>query len=267
MSALEIAVRSLRSYRRTLLVWVVAVGALGALQVLFWPAFRDQAEQLDQLVESLPAALRAFVGGRDLLTPEGFLNSRFSSIFPLLFAVYATFRMSSETAGEEQDGGFELILAAPVARWQLLLGKFGATVAVLVAVTTGLGLLAAVAAVTVDLGVPVVRILASTAAMALLGIAFAGVTLAVAGLTGRRGTSLGAGAGLAVAASVFYSFAPLVPALEDWRWLSPFTHAIGYDPLSNGLDLGRSLILVTIAVVGATVGAVAFERRDVGTAT
>lgn len=267
MRSLEIAWRSLRSYRRALVAWVLAVGALGFLQVMFWPTFEASGEQMRQLIETLPAALRAFVGTQDLLSPEGFLNSRFSAIFPLLFSVYAAFRVSTETAGEEQDGGFELVLGAPVARWELLAGKFLASTVVLLTVTTGLGLLTALGAVIVDLGIPILRILASTTAMALLGLAFAGITLAVAGVTGRRGVSLGVGAGLAVAASVFYSFAPLVPALEPWRWLSPFTHAVGYDPLSNGLATGGSLVLLGVAAAGATIGVVAFGRRDIGTHT
>lgn len=79
--------------------------------------------------------------------------------------------------------------------------------------------------------------------------------------------TLGVGAGLAILADVFYTFAPLAPPLEAWRPLSPFTHAIGYDPLTNGLAASSSAVLVAIALAGLRLGLIAFERRDVGVET
>lgn len=263
MNVLRIAGRSLRSYRRPLLVWTLSLAALGLLTVLFWPAVRD-ATGLEDLIASLPEALRALIGSDDLLSPEGFLNSRLNSIFPLLITVYAAFRVASETAGEEQAGGFELVLGAPVHRYELLLGKALAVGVAIVVLMTGTGLAMALGGVVVDLGVPVVRLLAATTALALLGLAFGAVTFAVAGVTGRRGVSLGVGAGLAVSLYVLYGFAPLVPALDGLRPLTPFDHAIGYDPLSNGLEGFGSLVLGAITVLGIAAGLVGFERRDVG---
>lgn len=266
MNALRVALRSLRSYRRPLLIWAAAVGALGFMQVLFWPAFESTAGQgLEELTANLPEALQALIGEQDLLSPEGFINSRFSSVFPLLIAVYAAFRATNETAGEEQDGRFELLLGAPLARWELMVGKFLAVAVAVAVIMFGLGVLTSVGAVLVSMDIALVRILAATTAMTFLGWAFAGIAFLVAGATGSRGMTLGVGAGAAVALFVWYSFAPLVDALEPWRPLSPFDHAIGYDPVRNGLQLGGSSVLLAIALLGLAVAIVTFARRDVGT--
>lgn len=207
---------------RPLAIWVLALGALAALQVLFWPSVR-QASGLEELVRSLPQALRAMIGTEDLLSPEGFLASRLNSVLPLLITVYAAFRVSTETAGAEQERAFEILLSTPVARWEILLGRFLAVSASVLALMLGTRVAMVAAAKTVDMPIGAGKIVSTVLALALLGIAFAGITLAVAGATGARGVSLGSGAGTAVGTFVLYSFAPLVPELEPLRPSRPST--------------------------------------------
>lgn len=262
MNVLTVAGRALRTYRRPLAVWVVALGVLGAVQVLFYPSIR-QASGIEDLIANLPEAMRALIGTDDLLSPEGFLGSRLNSVFPLLITVYAAFRVSSETAGAEQSREFEILLGTPLARWELLLGRFVAVAASVLALMLGTGVAMVVGAATIDMDIGADRIMATSLALGLLGIAFAGLTVAVAGATGRRGVALGAGAGTAVGSFVLHSFAPLVPDLEPLRPYTPFDHAIGYEPLVNGLEPFGSAVLVAVALAGLAVGLVAFERRDV----
>lgn len=260
-AALEIARRSLVSYRRPLLVWMLALVAMALLLTLFWPSVRD-ASGLDELIESLPEALRAMMGTTDLLSPEGFLASRLNSIFPLLITVYAAFRVASEIAGEEQRGGFEILLGTPTPRTSVLLGGFLAvvvSVAALMAALT-LGLVAGAAAVSMEISY--VNVVAAASALALLGVTFGALTLAVAGATGRRGASLGTGAGLAVGGFFLYSFAPLVPELEGLRPFTLFDRALAAEPLRHGFATADALVLVVVTVIAVTVAVVTFRRRD-----
>lgn len=262
MSAIaEVVARSLRSYARPLLVWIAAMGAIGLVLALFWPAIRD-ATGLEELVANLPEAMRAMIGTEDLLSPAGFLNSRLNSIFPLLITIYAAFRITDETAGLEERGGFEVVLGTPLPRASLLTAKFVTVVICVFALmtATGLALVAGAAIVSMPLGAG--RIMGATTALALVGTAFAGVTVAVAGITGRRGITLGTGAGLAVGLYFLYTFAPLVPALETLRPFTLFDQALGYDPLANGLRVAESLVLLAVAILGLLVGLVVFRRRD-----
>lgn len=262
MNTLAIAARALRSYRRPLAVWMLALAALGATQVLFWPSIR-QAPGLDDLVRSLPEALRALIGTDDLLSPEGFLASRLNSVFPLLITVYAAFRTSTETAGAEQDRAFEILLATPLARWELLAGRFLAVATSVLALMLATGAAMAAAAVAVAMPIGVGRIIATAVALGLLGVAFAGLTVAVAGATGARGVALGVGAGSAVGLFVLHSFSPIVPELGRLRAFTPFDHAIGYEPLVHGLEPFGSAVLLGITAAGLAIGLVAFQRRDV----
>lgn len=263
MNALVITRQRLRVYRRPMLLWTASLAALGALTVLLWPSVRD-ASGLEELMAGLPEAMRALIGTQELTSPEGFVNSRLASVFPLLITVYAAFRVADEVAGEEQQGGFEIVLGHPIGRGELFLGTAAAVAVAVAVLMTGTGLAMAAAGAVVDIGIPLHRMLAATTALTLLGWSSLGIALAVAGATGRRGLTLGVGIGLSVALYVLYSFAPLVPALEGARDWTTFGHALAYDPLSNGLQLTGTLVLLAVTVVGSAVGTLAFQRRDIG---
>lgn len=261
MAVLEVARRSLRSYRRPLLVWILALAAMGLVLTLFWPSMRD-ASGLEDLIDSLPEAMRALMGTDDILSPEGFLGSRLNSVFPLLITVYASFRVASELPGEEQRGGLEILLGTPLSRTELLLGRFLAVVASVVALMAATGAALAAGATIVSMDISYSNIFAAAVALSLVGIAFGAIALAVAGVTGQRGATLGTGAGAAVGAFFLYSFAPLVPVLE---WVRPFTlfeQALANEPLRNGLDLPGAGVLLAVAAAATGVAVAAFRRRD-----
>jgi hypothetical protein len=183
VKALVIAAQRLRVYRRPLLVWTVSLAALGAFTVLAWPAVRD-ASGLEELVANLPEAMRALVGSDDLTSPEGFVNSRLASVFPLLITIYAAFRIADEVAGEEQAGGFEVLLGHPLARWELVAGVAAAVAVSVGVLMAGTGVAMVLAGAVVDIGIPLGRMLAATTALTFLGWSSLGIALAVAGATG-----------------------------------------------------------------------------------
>ena len=55
-------------------------------------------------------------------------------------------------------------------------------------------------------------------------------------------------------------------ALAPWREIAPWGWALGGDPLVNGAEIWRYLLLGGPAVLLAFVGALAFERRDIRSA-
>lgn len=262
MKVVAVTALALRLYRRPLVIWVLALGSLGALQVLFWPSIR-QASGLEDLVRSLPEALRAMIGTDDLLSPEGFLASRLNSVFPLLITVYAAFRSSTEPAGAEQERAFEILLSTPVARWEILLGRFLAVSASVLALMLATG---AGDGGRSEGGGHAYRSREDHVYGRRPGPAWDRLRRYHAGCRGgHRGSRCLAGfrgGDCGGYLRPLYSFAPLVPELEPLRPLTPFDHAIGYEPLVNGLEPFGSAVLLAIALVGLVAGLAAFERRD-----
>lgn len=156
-------------------------------------------------------------------------------------------------SGEVERGTLPLLLTYPVARWQVLLGKMAAHLAVLtLAVVTGYGL-AAGAALLADpsakAGLPaLVRLMWSSV---VLGATFLGAGYALSSLARRPSGAAGLAVGLWLALVVLYDLGLLAAIVADnGGWFT--THAFPVALLANPADAFR---LFNLAASGATAAA------------
>lgn len=249
-----------RTQRRSLALWALALAAVTAMYISFYPSIGGA--DMDQMIANLPEGVVTALGYDQIGTPGGYLSSTvYDLLGPILLLVFAIANGARLIAGEEEDGSLELDLTAPISRRRLLLERLAALwldvvllVGVLVIVT-----LVFVAALGIEVGA--VEILAGASGLLLLVLGFGTVALAVGALTGRRALALGVAAGLAVVAYMLNAIGPTVGA--DWMTtVSPFGWYLGEDPLINGFDLGGLALLACIPIVAAAVALVTFDRRD-----
>ncbi|MGZ4595606.1 MAG: ABC transporter permease [Actinomycetes bacterium] len=257
--------KTLRDHRHGILGWGLGLWLMSAFEIAVYPSVRDQGERMQALVESYPAAVKAFFGlSADFTRGSGFLEAElFSLMVPLVTVAVGVGFGAGATAGEEERGTLDLLLSMPVSRRRVVLEKALAILVAITAVGAGLAVTLVVGSAWLDMGVPVGRVLTGCLSAVLLGAAFGAIALAVAAATGRRGLAAGVAVALALAAYLLHALSPLVAGLRPWRRLSPFTWYAGDGPLTHGLQADHALALVALAVAGALVGAVAFDRHDV----
>jgi ABC-2 type transport system permease protein len=100
----------------------------------------------------------------------------------------------------------------------------------------------------VDLEIGFGRLLAASLSVGVLALLFGALALA---------------AGLAVSAWIFDGLAQAVDALEPWRPLTPYYHALGQNPLREGTPWAGWAILTAATAVFVVCAGVGLERRDV----
>lgn len=261
----SVALKTLRDYRRSLVWWSLGIVGFVALYAAIYPTVQDLPD-IDELLDSYPEALRAFIGatdGLDFSSPEGYLQTEaFSFLLPLLLLVFGIGAGAGAIAGEEERGTIELLLGAPVRRRRIVVEKALA----LGAATAGLGLVLWLSlwlgALAAGMEISALDLAAGSVSVVLLGLAFTMLALLVGAATGSRALALALPAALALAAYVLDSMAAIVEELEAVQPLSPFYLYRAGEPLRNGLDPVHALALLGLAVVFALLAAPAFERRD-----
>ena len=257
--------KTLADTRRALVWWSIGLVGLVAMLIAVYPSIRDNPD-LNELVESYPDALKAFIafgGAVDYASGAGYLGSElFSFMAPLLLLVAAIGAGARATAGEEERGTLDLLLANPLSRRRLVLEKLGALVAeiALLSVVLWLALLVGVELASMD--VSAAHLAAATAGAALLAIGFGAIAMLAGAISGHRAVAVGVPAAGAVAAYLVSSLAAIVDALRPFRQASPFYHYVASDPLRSGLELGHTGFLVGVTAVAAVAAVVAFDRRD-----
>lgn len=262
----SVLAKTLRDQARGLLGWSISLALLVAMYVAIWPTVRDEPSMSDFL-DQMPEAFRSLFAssGADMSTPTGYVQVELLSFMaPIAVLMYAIGAGAGAVGAEEDRHTLDLLLSNPVSRSRVILDKF-------LAMSAGTFLLAAVMGVAlvaegrlVDLDLAVSTVAATMLHLALLGVVFGSLALALSASTGRTGISRGVPAVVAVVAYVVNGLAPLVEWLERIQKLSPFYQYIGHDPLRQGLDGGSLAISTTTALVLLALAVLGFRRRDVG---
>jgi ABC-2 type transport system permease protein len=260
--------KTLRDARRAIAWWTLGLAAMTALMIAVYPSVRDNPD-LNKLVEDYPDAFKAFfgLGGEvDYTSAVGYLNSElFSFMVPLLLTIAAIGAGARATAGEEERGTLDLLLANPLSRRRLVLEKVAALAAELALLALALWLSLLVGTELTGMQVTAGHLAAATLTAALFAFAYGVIALLLGAATGRRGVATGVAAAAAVAAYLLSSLAELVDALKPIRVASPFYHYAAGEPLRAGMSAGHAGLLVLLACLAAVAAAVAFDRRELST--
>ena len=254
--------KTLTDQRRALIGWAFGMAALVLLYASFYPSIKGNAS-LNEYFDSLPDAVRNMVGRMDFSSPTCYLQSEvFSIMGPLLLMILAIGAGARATAGEEEHGTLDLLLANPIPRRRVALEKFGAMVAATAGVGVVLWASVAVFGPLFGLRLSLVHLGEAVLSAVLLALGFGAGAFTMGCWRGKRGLAIAVVSSVAVVTYLFNVLAPSVEAIHSLQKLSPFYYYIGNDPLRNGLDPVHALVLAAIIVVMLGLALLAFERRD-----
>lgn len=246
--------------------WVLVFALLVVSTVAFWPAFKGSTA-LNDALHVLPQAMLEAFGLEDFVSPAGYLRGGlYEIIVPLMFAVAGVMFANSSTAVEEDAGRLEIVLAQPITRRAFMVARSLAVLAWLAVLAVVVLASQLVSDAAFDLEIDPARVVSTIVLCALLGAFFAGLAIAIAGVSARPGLVLAIGLGLALVGYLVSALFPLSDLLAPWRQLSPWEWALGGDPLVNAAEPWRYAALALPALLLTIVGIVAFDRRDIRSA-
>lgn len=258
----SILLKTLRDMQGQTLAWCLGMIAISAANVLLYPTVQS-FPGLISFLENMPPAFKAMVGDvRAMAQLEGFLRVKVFDALPLLLSIFVISQGSSLIAGEIEGKSLDLLLARPVARWRVVMAKFGALLLASLAIVlaTALGLAICVQIIKAD--VTTAYLVKSSLNSLPLSWFFGALALLGSCLLARaRQAALIAG-GVVIASYVFETLRLLSPSIRHLDELSLFAQqkaGLTLDGAVHGgpiaLQLGLMLLLVVLAMV-------VFQRKD-----
>ena len=256
--------------RKTAIFWWTLSSVLLAVVILaLYPSIRNQAQQLDQVINQLPNGIRQLKSGGTAIVnvadPVQFLNSQlFYITLPILWIILAVTRGSAALGRDEQNHTLELALARPVSRTGLLFAKV-ASLLIEFVIVGGLTLLTVVlAAPLFGMHVGTERLAVATAYTILFCLSFGLIAFA---LQAAGGLTRRASSAIAVIASfggyLLASLSPLTHWLENPAKFAPY-HYFSPDKILNGQPAhGLDAYLIGTIIVTALVSYFGFRHRDI----
>lgn len=261
----DVCLKTLRDQRRSLVGWVVGIVLIVLMYAAIWPSIKGQPS-LSDFLDQMPEAFRSLfaTSGADMSTPTGYIQIELMSFMgPILVLLYSVTQGTAAVAGEEDRRTLDLLLTNPVSRTQVLLEKA-------VALVTGTVLLAAITGLSLvlignlwDMDLPPGLVAAAMLHLALLGLVFGALALAIGAATGRTALARGIPAFVAVVAYMVNGLGGMVSWLEPLQRYSPFYQYIAHDPLRHGVSWSAVLVALAEVVVLVAIAVWGFRRRDV----
>jgi len=256
---------TLQQRKSSIIWWCVGIIFFVFLTLVFYPTINSQSAQLNKSFDQIPqTAKQLFTDTSDLFSPIGYLSSQiFYLMMPLILGVLAISLGASLVGKEEHDTTIELLLARPISRTKLLLGKSLAGLAVVLIVGGTSIIFTAVMCRLVGLEVAVMYILEAGLLATLLALSLGVVAFMLTAL-GRAGRA--AGIGLAAAFALGgYILASLSSSITWLRWpakIFPFNYYHSSELLSGNYNWANAIYFVAVIVACLVISWLAFRRRD-----
>ena len=232
--------------------WGIGIGVYGALIAASAEAFAAGIAQIRGISE----LIARLYPGVDIGSPSGVLQLGFFAFGTLLTGLAATSFVGG-WAGDEANRRLDLVLSTPVARSRW-------------AVTSGLGVMAAIALTVVVVGVfiglsvagpggDVATPLVGLGVLALYAAAVAGIGLGAGGLI-RAGIAVPV-AGAVVISSYLLEVIGNILRLPNWVLQLSLNHHLG-QPMAGRFDGPGLVLLAVLAVGGLAISTWGLRRRD-----
>jgi len=250
--------------------WSVGIVSLITLTLGFYPSFRDQADDFNEMIEKMPEGIKSLIGmggGVEPLSPIGYLSHEiFAFVLPSILMIGAV-GLGSAVAGDEEHGLLETMYSLPISRHRLVLERLGAA-AVLLSTIAGVACAATlVTSRVVDLDVGVGAVVWATVTALALTLAIGSISLFVGGWTGRRSPAIATGTTVAIAGYIITSLAEAgIDFFRAIRFLSVFSLYNVVDVLRTGTPRWSLLGLAAVSVGFAGLAIIGIGRRDLRSA-
>lgn len=265
---LSLIIQTVKKRRNLLLSCTAIAVSFVWMMVAVFPSFSGKAEQMTKAFENYPdAMLKAFNIEMDsfLTSLEGFLaGENFSIMWPIILIVLALAFASSTIAGEIDRGTIEILLAQPISRIKIFLSKYFAGLIMLLIFVFASVFSAVPLALLYNVDFNLQSYLAISILGTLFGFSILGISIMFSSIFSEGGKASSAVGGILIlmyALNIIAAFKESLGNLKYFSFFYYFDHNAAM--LHNQIDAAAAIVFLSVGIVCASIGAVAFVKRDI----
>jgi len=249
--------------RGQIIGWGLALAAYALIVAPLYDTAVRMRGQIEELVQTLPPQFMALIGGLDtLFNPAGFLDARYFMFLPLILGIFAAIIGSGLLVSDEENGTLDLILAHPVRRAELFIGRWLAFAAALIGILliAWLGLVVGTSLSSIKLDG--LKALAPFASLFAVTFWFAGLALLLSMILPSRRLAASASSLVVLASFFITTLSSISSDLSGFAAWSPITAYQGGKAITN-FDTSKFFGLCLVAIIFGALGLWLFQRRDI----
>lgn len=244
--------------------WSIAIAGFIFVNMIFYPSFKNEADQLKESFNNIPDSVLQLLGGStDFFSPVGYLNGQIYFIMlPLLLGILSISLGSKLLASEEQDKTIESLLARPVSRSKLLLAKAMSGISILSLASIVAWLSVALLAIAVDLDVSFAAITQASLVCFLLCLSFGAVAYALTAIGLNQGISIGLTTIFAFGGYIIGSLSGTIQWLDTPSKLFAFSYYNSEQILRGTYNWSNLIFFISLIIVAGSISWYYFKGRD-----
>jgi ABC-2 type transport system permease protein len=257
-----LAAHDLRKRWRSIVIWGVALGAVGALYVALYPTMKHF---MDEFVKQAPESLRNWMGvAGTTMSVEQWVGMKFLNLFVPVSLPFLVMLIGARTvAGNEERRALDLQLSNPVRRWQVIVASAVTMAVSLVGVLAIIWVFTYVTAPIAGVDLHPGLLAAAMAVLLPFCLLFGTFSLLLSTVVRRSFLATTIPAVILVVMYLLESLAQSIKSVEPARVFSLFYHlgnAIGGD-----IHTLAALLMLAGACILSGGAIVAFAKRDIYT--
>lgn len=247
--------------RWVMVAWFVGMMFMAWLTMIFYPVLKTS---FGTTLSNIPQSLQTVLGNANSYkTVPGYVSTQiFALRMPMFALVMAISIFIGLSAGDEERGTLESLLAQPVSRAQVFWHKFGAGAALTAVASVGIWLGVVASFPFIHGTMSLWDLALASFACWLVGLAFGAITYGLGALLGRKGLAIGIASALAFFSYLLTSLAPSVDKLQQVQKVSLFYYYNTPEVATNGLRLTNILVLLAVIIIFCVLGLFVFRHRD-----
>jgi ABC-2 type transport system permease protein len=255
--------KTLRDQAMAVVGWGLGVGSLAIFTQLFYPSLSAN-RQLENFMGSLPQGFMAFFGNVQAVgSVEGYMTYTLLVYLPLVLCIYSIGAATEMVTAEVEKGTMEFLLSHPLPRWRILLEKYAALSAAVLAIGLQIGLCMVIGGLLIQSDVPAVHWMLAGIQTVPITLFFGSVAFGLACAVRGSATASGTAATLAVGGFILNGLIPLSDKLAPVKEWTLYYWYSASQPLSAGILPGHAAILILGSLLFLGMGLAAFQQRDI----
>ena len=254
---------ALRRLKGQTIGWSIGIGLYGIMMVYLYPMMADLGDVVEEFMSMFPPAMMAFFENMyRITTPVGFIDVYYFSYLHLIIGILAISAGAGLVAADEERGVLDLIMAHPISRTALFLGRWLALVVTLVIILVVGWLTWAIPANSVGLELTAVELLLPFLPLLAILLFFASLATMMSMLTpSARFAGMITGA-LLVGNYLLRALGNIIDRLEKILTYTPMRYYQAGEAI-EGLNVTWLLGLLAGSVVLLVAGLMIFQKRDI----
>ncbi|WP_438350268.1 ABC transporter permease subunit [Paenibacillus sp. FA6] len=262
---MNIFLREMKAYRKSLIIWCIGVFALIASGMSKFETISASGQSLNEMMSKMPKSLQTIMGmgSLDLSKVSGYFGFLFLYVV-LMATIHAVMLGSGIISKEEQDKTTEFLMAKPVSRNAVITSKLLSAV-VNIAIFNGITTISTFGYLGLyskgeSIGRDIVILMTGMFMLQLIFLLVGTVTASA----GRRPKSASSISGAVLLATyVLATAADLNDKLEFLQYVTPFSYYKADRLLSDG-GLSPVFVIISVVIIAVLIGVTYafYNKRD-----